>query len=360
MLNKLLTLMAVVGLMCSSPTPAHAADLQQTLRTAQSKIVKLYGAGGLKQMEAYQTGILISPEGHVLTVMSYVLDTDDLAVILDDGRKWQAEFLGSDPLTELALLKLPDEAAPVPFFDLRKAADNRAQPGDRIFALSNLYGIATGDEPVSVLQGVVTAVAPLRARRGAYQANYRGEIYVLDAYANNPGAAGGALVDWQGRLLGLLGKELRSEVTGTWLNYALPTANFAATVEDLLAGRSSSARAESTLPEEAYSAEALGISLIPDVLPRTPPYIDTIRRKSPAEQAGLRPDDLVVFVGGEPTDSLRTVIEQLEQQDRRESLTISVLRDGQLREFTLIANRQANPDDENPDEENSEDESEQP
>ena len=231
MLRSLIPITLITATTVIGATAAHATDLQKTIRNAQRKVVKIYGAGGLRQMEAYQTGIVVSADGHVLTAMSYVLDTDDLAVMLDDGRKWQAEFVGSDPLTELALLKLPDEASPIPFFDLQQAGDTpKAAPGERILALSNLYGIATGDEPVSVLQGVVTAIAPLRARRGAYRANYRDNVYVLDAYANNPGAAGGALVDWEGNLLGILGKELRSEVTGTWLNYALPTASFSSVV----------------------------------------------------------------------------------------------------------------------------------
>ena len=60
---------------------ATAASLHDTIRDAQRKVVKIYGAGGIKGLEAYQTGILISPEGHVLTVQSYVLDTDELAEI---------------------------------------------------------------------------------------------------------------------------------------------------------------------------------------------------------------------------------------------------------------------------------------
>ena len=331
---------------CSTST---AGDLQQTIRTAQTKVVKIYGAGGLRQLEAYQSGILISPEGHVLTALSYVLDTDDLAVMLHNGRKYQAEFLGSDPITDLALLKLPVEEEKLPFFNLKSnTAHQRAPPGQRILALSNLYSIATGDEQVSVLQGVVTAIAPLKARRGAYQANYRGDIYVLDAYANNPGAAGGALVDWQGRLLGILGKELRSEVTGTWLNYALPTDSLVSTVDDLRAGRFTRTPAELPPSVESHTTEALGISLIPNVLPRTPPYIDTVRRGSPAEKAGLRPDDLVVFVADQPVDSHRAVLDHLDQLEQAEPVTLSVLRDGDLQEFTLQIVSQS--DEKNPEE----------
>src|SRR4029078_2781903 len=71
--------------------PAAAPALHDVIRQAQRKIVKIYGAGGVRGLEAYQTGLLISPQGHVLTVFSYVLDTDDLTVVLDDGRRYAAK-----------------------------------------------------------------------------------------------------------------------------------------------------------------------------------------------------------------------------------------------------------------------------
>lgn len=332
-LRKLL-LTCLALLVVGSPLAVEAANLQQTIRSAQRKVVKIYGAGGLRGMEAYQSGILISAEGHVLTALSYVLDTDDLVVMLDDGRKWQAEFIGSDPVRELAVLRVPLEDEPLPYFDLHQSV--QAEEGQRILALSNLYGIATGDEPVSVLQGVVTAIAPLDARRGAHQANYRDTVYVLDAYANNPGASGGALVDWQGQLIGVLGKELRSRVTGTWLNYALPAEKIVTAVDDILAGRELDSLKEERLPpERALSTEALGFMLVPNVLPRTPPYVDTVRPDSPADKAGLRPDDLVVFVADEPIPSCQALVETIGLHEFEEEVQLSVLRDGALIEFRL-------------------------
>lgn len=315
--------------------PLCAADssLSDVIPDAQTKVVKIFGAGGLRQLEAHQTGILISPSGHVLTALSYVLDTDDLAVVLDDGRSFKPEYLGSDPVRELAVLKLPMEDESLPYFDLHK--NTTAQVGDRILALSNLYGIATGDEPVSVLQGAITAIAPLDARRGAFTTAYRDNVYVVDAYANNPGAAGGALVDWQGHLLGLLGKEVKSRVTGTWLNYALPTASFAESVNGLIEGHSTAWEPPSQLPEQSLTSELLGLRLVPDVLPFTPPYIDAVRRGSPAESADLRADDLIVFAGGRQIASCRAFLEALTYLDSRDEIELSILREGELVEVTL-------------------------
>lgn len=325
----ILTVAAIAG-------SAQASDFPRMLRAAQAKVVKIYGAGGVRQLEAYQSGILISSDGQILTALSYVLDTDDLIVILDDGRKWSADLLGSDPVSELAVLQLRGEDHDVPHFDLHESV--AADVGDRVLALSNLYGIATGNEPVSVLQGVVTAIAPLDARRGAYQANFRDNVYVIDAYSNNPGAAGGALIDWQGRLIGVLGKELRSRVTGTWLNYALPGDRVASIVDDIIAGRENRAEADDRLPpDEALTSHALGFMLVPNVLARTPPYVDTVRPHTPAAQAGMKTDDLVVFVDGQPISSCEGLIEELSRHEASEPITISVIRDGELLEFSFHA-----------------------
>jgi S1-C subfamily serine protease len=315
---------------------AVAGSLHDSIREAQRKVVKIYGAGGVSGLEAYQTGILISAEGHVLTVQSYVLDTDDLAVVLDDGRKFTAEILGVDPVRELAVLKLPVEDDSLPHFDL--AAAPLAKIGERVLAVSNLFNIAGGDEPVSALQGVVSAISPLDARRGAHQASFRGKVYIVDAAANNPGAAGGALVNWRGELLGLLGKELRSSATGAWLHYAIPVDQFVASVETMEAGRTvDDADSNPSTAADPLSLAEVGIVLIPDILPRTPPYIDSVVADSAAARAGLRPDDLLVLVEGEPTASCSAVVDQVTRRENFDDVRISVLRDGELVEVTLNA-----------------------
>jgi serine protease Do len=311
-----------------------AASFTQVARQVQPKVVKIYGAGGIRGLEHYQSGILISGKGHVLTVSSYVLDSDEVTVVLDDGRHFTAQQVAADPLTEIAVLKFDPGSDDVPHFDLSAAVT--ADTGARVLAFSNLFGIAAGEEPVSVLHGVVSAVAPLEARRGSFTTNFHGNVYVVDASANNPGAAGGALTDSQGRLLGMLGKELRSSLTDTWLNYALPVAAFAPTVEDILAGRFTPAELkEVDRPTNPLSLAALGIVLVPDVVTRTPPYIDRVVANSPAATAGLRPDDLLVMVDSQVASSCRQAVNSIERLERDATVRIGVLRGEQFLEVTL-------------------------
>lgn len=313
-----------------------AASLVDVARQVQPKIVKIYGAGGPKGLEAYQSGMIVSAKGHVLTVWSYVLDADDVTVVLDDGRHFTAQFVASDPLTEIALLKFDPGDEQLQHFDLAKA--ETADPGARVLAFSNLFGIAVGNEPVSMLHGVISTVAPLDARRGAFSSNFRGDVYIVDAAANNPGAAGGALTDSRGRLLGMLGKELRSNLSGTWLNYALPVAAFSQTVDDMIAGRFTPAElTEVDRPTNPLALSALGIALVPDVVTRTPPYIDRVILNSPAAAAGVRADDLVVMIDTQVASSCREATRLVERLEHDATVRLGVLRGEQFLEFTLSA-----------------------
>jgi S1-C subfamily serine protease len=309
-------------------------DFADVNREVQQRCVKIYGAGGLQQLEAYQSGFLVSAEGHIVTVASLVLDRDQATVLLSDGRRYTGSVVGTDPVAEIALLKIEVEGEELPHFDLGTKSD--VVEGQRILAFSNLYNVATGDEPVSVLHGSIAALAPLEARRGAFSTRYRGEVFVLDAPTNNPGAAGGVLVDLAGSPLGMLGKEVRSELTGTWLNYALPLVRVAESVDQIRGGQLPPASTlADELPEHPATLAALGFRLVPDVLARTPPYIDEVMTNSPAAKGDLRPDDLVVAVGGIVTASCQEVMRALRRQPGDEPVTVSLLRSDRLLEVEI-------------------------
>jgi serine protease Do len=306
--------------------------LAATIDTVQAKIVKLYGAGGVRGLEPYQSGFLISASGHILTVWSYVLDTEYVTATLDDGRKFEAKMVSFDPRLELAVLKI--EAEDLPHFDL--ATSVPGESGTRVLAFSNLFGVATGDEAASVQHGVIAVKTRLDARRGAFETPYHGAVYVMDAMTNNPGAAGGALTNETGELLAMLGKELRSAQNNIWLNYAVPISELRESVDAILAGKASTADDQpEARPENPADLAALGLVLVPDVLERTPPYVDAVRAGSLAQQAGLMPDDLVVYVGQNIVQSCKNLREELSRVERDAELRLVLLRGQELVEVVI-------------------------
>lgn len=282
-----------------------------TARDVNKKLVKLFGAGGFKGLPSYGTGILVSPKGYILSVNNHILTTSDLRVHLYDGRSYHAKVAAREPDLDLAVLKIEEEVDFLPHFEIDKeAARPMAEPGDSILALSNCFKVATRDEPLSVQRGVVAAYTDLRGKRGFFDAPFAGEVYFIDAIANNPGSAGGAIVNRKGDLLGIIGRELKNSLTDTWINYAVPvqakvdyvddekktqTTTVAKFVEQVMAGKF--VARDKTKKEE--QGGFTGLVLVPNAVSATPPYVEEILPNSPAAEAGLKPDDLIVYVEGE-------------------------------------------------------------
>jgi serine protease Do len=332
---KFSSLIAASALVLCGASFAHAASLREVIRETQPKMVKIYGAGGVRGLEAYQSGFLVSAQGHVVTTNSHVLLSETITVTLNDGRKFDAQQLGADPVLGVAVLKI--EAGDLPFFDLKQAAT--AVEGTRVLAFSNLFGVATGDESVSVLHGSVSAITTLAARRGVFDSPYQGPVYVLDAMTNNPGATGGALTDVRGKLLGMLGQELRSTASNIWLNYAIPANELVEAVEQIKAGKARpAAGAAAKRARNPLTSADLGLIMVPDVLERTPPFVDSIRPGSAAANAGVQPDDLVVFVDDQIVQSCNLLASELGRLERDAKVRVVLLRSGQLVNVTLQSN----------------------
>jgi serine protease Do len=264
-------------------------------------MVKLFGVGG-GGIHGYGTGVLVSSDGYILTTTSPLLDTSDVLVHLWDGRRYPAKVLISEPALDAALLKI-EKAEDLPFFDIAAVAKRPlAQPGDWILACTNEFRIATREEPLSIQHGVIASYTKLHGRRGIYEVPFSGDVYVLDAITNNPGASGGALTSRKGELLGIIGKELRNTLSDTWINYAVPIQGLADFVEKAKKGEY---RAIVKNKPAAGSGAYHGIVLVPNVVERTPPYVEDTIPDSPAARAGLKPDDLIVYVDGEKISSVK-------------------------------------------------------
>ena len=201
-------------------------SLNDVVQKVNPKMVKIYGSGGFKGLPAYGTGVLVSPNGYVLTVANHLMETTDLRVHLYDGTRLPAKLVAMEPELDIALLKIGTDKSKIddlPFYDIVAAAKAPlANPGTAILAFSNQFQIASRDEPVSVMKGTIAAYARLFGRIGIFEAPYSGNVYVVDAITNNPGAAGGIITNRMGDIIGIIGKELRNEQTNTWINYAVP------------------------------------------------------------------------------------------------------------------------------------------
>ena len=305
------------------------------------RLVKLFGAGGFKGLPHYGTGILVSEKGHILTCNNHILSTTDLRVHLYDGRFYQARILAREPELDLALVRIEGDVDFLPHYDIAKAAAQPlAQPGDWILALSNQFNIAVRDEPMTVQRGVIAAYAELRGRRGVFEAPYTGEAYFLDAIANNPGAAGGAVVNRKGELLGVIGRELKNTLTDTWINYAVPVQakveiqredkltkmDVATFVKEAMAGSYKPSEKRAKLDRGGFH----GIVLVPNAVGVTPPYVEEVLPDSPAAKAGLRPDDLIVYIDGELVTSIKNFREIMKQSGPGMEVKLDVQRANRL------------------------------
>jgi serine protease Do len=317
-------------------------SVNQTAVATELKTVKLYGTGGVAGLDAYQSGFFISETGNILTVWSTVLDLGTVIAVTSDGKRMEAKVVGIDPNLEIAVLSTDKPTSN--FFDIAPpklalasaVKPPTAQTGDRVLAFSNLFGIATGNEMSSLQKGVIMATTQLDARRGTFQSVYQGPIYVIDAMTNNPGAAGGALTDMHGRILGMLGKELRDARANTWLNYAIPIEQINESAVRIQEGKSILKTVESRkTADRPISLIDLGIALIPDVLAKTPAYIDLVQPNSPASTSKLAVDDLILFVNSVRITSQTTLRDELKYFDQADEVTLLIQRGTTLREVTL-------------------------
>jgi serine protease Do len=313
------------------------------------KVAKLFGSGGFKGLVSYGTGIMVSPRGHILTLSNHLLDTRDLRVHLYDGRKFHAKVIAKEPALDLALAQIIDyKNDDLPYFDFASECKRPlAEAGDWVLAFSNQFKIANREEPMSVMRGVIAAYCKLHGRRGVADAPFRGDVYFVDAITNNPGAAGGVLTTRKGELLGIVGRELRNRLSDTWINYAVP---IQAKVEITREGKKVMVDVATFIdegmkgiykpgerPKHRQGANVeTGVVLVPNVVERTPPYVEEVVPDSPAAKVGLKPDDLIVYMDGEFVGTITQFHELLANYRPGDTVQLEIQRNKELMTIKLV------------------------
>ncbi len=330
-------------------------SFHSVFQKTNNKLVKIFGPGGIKGLPSYGTGILVSADGLVLTVNNHLPESGDLVVHLYDGTRIGARVIAREPELDTALLRLGDSKQKfedLPHFDLEETVKLPISPaGLPVLAFSNAFQIATRDEPLSIQQGHIASYTRLFGKIGIFDVPYSGMVYVVDAITNNPGSAGGALTTRSGTLIGLLGREVRNELTNTWVNYAVPIqaqievrGPMSTTTTSILemVRKKEQYRTAPRLEKPKSGGGYSGLVLVSNLLDRTPPYVEEVVPGSPAAKAGIKVDDLVVYIDGQPVPTIQSYLENTIRYRPGDKVRIEVRRKDRLEGFELTLEKNPN------------------
>lgn len=331
-----------LAILFGSVSRVDAGGFDDAIDSAIQRSVKLYGLGAGRH-KGYGTGILVSAEGHVLTVSSLLIDSKKIRAVTADGTKFEARVEHRDSNLELALLKLVARSAPsgedaatiapFPFFGL---TDKRSiEPGDWVVSAGNSFKIAEGAEPVSINHGVFAIRTKLDARRGSREFPYHGDVLVIDAITSNPGAPGSAVVNLDGQLIGMIGRSVTSNLTHTHLNYAMPLD----VIHEFVELAKSDRQAESLPASQPSPTPAVdwdpGIRVVRTGYQKLLPFVDRVIGGSPADLAGIRKDDLILSIGGKSVPDVDTFDKRVKAAASKGSMDVVIRRGRAIKDLHL-------------------------
>ena len=261
-----------------------------------------------QQQVGLGSGVIVSPEGYLLTNHHVVEDATDIEVQLADGRNTRAKVVGSDPETDIAVLKID-----LPNLPVLVLGDVRAlQVGDAVLAIGNPFNVGQ-----TVTAGIVSALDRTQAGASQFQ------NFIQTDAAINPGNSGGALVNAAGHLVGI-NTAIFSRTGGSLgIGFAVPVDTARQVMEALIRGGSVRRGWIGIEPRDLSPelAESLALPVKSGVL------ITGVLQDGPAARGGLRPGDVVLRVGDKPvqtTGDLFTAVAALQP----ESTTVILVQRG--------------------------------
>ena len=262
-----------------------------------------------RRQQGMGSGVIVNPDGYIVTNNHVVAEGDEIHVVLGDQRKFEAELVGTDPKTDLAILKI--DASGLPF--LSWGDSSTLQVGEMVVAVGNPFGLSQ-----TVTMGIISAVG----RTGVGLADY--EDFIQTDAAINPGNSGGALVNVQGELIGINTAIFTRSGGYMGIGFAIPS-NMAKGVAKSLKAYGKVVRGwlgvsiQDLSPELVKQFEATDTkgALVTDVV-----------EGSPAQDARLRRGDIIREYDGRPVENstkLRTYVAETPPETK---VDVRILREG--------------------------------
>jgi serine protease Do len=271
------------------------------------------------------SGVIINADGYIVTNNHVVENADEIEVSLLDNRTYKAEVIGTDPDTDLALIKIDEKSLPyLSFVD-----SDKAKVGEWVLAVGNPFNLNS-----TVTAGIISAKGRSIniLSRNSEQGNTAIESFIQTDAAINPGNSGGALVDLQGGLLGI--NTAIASPTGSYSGYgfAVPADIVSKIVEDLL---------QHGVVQRGW----LGVSIQPvnsqvakefDLSVREGAYIAAFAESSSAKEAGIKEGDVVTKIDNTPIRSNTALIEYIGRHRPGDKLEVTVNRKGKELVFPVV------------------------
>ena len=269
------------------------------------------------------SGVIVSPEGYILTNNHVIEGAAEIQVTLSDSRRAMAQVIGADPDTDLAILRINLDRLPV----ITLGNSDTAQVGDRVLAIGNPFGVGQ-----TVTSGIVSALGRNQLGINTF------ENFIQTDAAINPGNSGGALVDVNGNLIGINTAIYSRSGGNMGIGFAVPVSTatqiMAALIKDGKVTRGWIG--VEPRPLNAELAESFGIpkDKTTGALPKGV-LIHGVLQNSPAAKAGIQPGDLIMQVAGQAVSDVPEMLSGVAALKPGETANLLVLRNGKTLELRV-------------------------
>ncbi|MDB5893515.1 MAG: 2-alkenal reductase, partial [Rhodoferax sp.] len=266
-----------------------------------------FGDQGAVPQSGLGSGVIISPDGFILTNNHVVEGATEIEVALNDSRKTRAKVIGTDPETDLAILKINLDRLPI----ITLGNSDALQVGDQVLAIGNPFGVGQ-----TVTSGIVSALGRNQLGINTF------ENFIQTDAAINPGNSGGALIDVNGNLMGI-NTAIYSRSGGSMgIGFAIPVSTAKLVLESIVTDGQVRRGWIGVEPNELSPelAETFGVKAKEGVI------ITGVLQNGPAAQAGVRPGDVIASVAGRPVTNVSELLTSVAALKPGTASKFSVLR----------------------------------